>query len=971
MTTEHLLGWALVHSVWEISAIAGVLFLSGFLMKRANIRYVVALGALALCLTAPFGTALLLNRPVPDSVNETAMAAPAPTSTQPGKVQSKPVTYQTRNLASSIAPAESVEPKLGVRVEQTFPMLLRLWLIGLVLMCLRLCGGYYLLTRLKQTSIEEPGRHLSEIVERLARRLGISRPVQLMLSSRVETPSVIGVMKTVILFPASALVRLSPSEVEAIIAHELAHVRRHDYLVNVLQSVVEAILFFHPAVWWISSVVRSERENCCDDLAISATGDRPGYAKALLSLEGLRAGAPRLAVAASGGSLLGRIRRLAGVRHSPRNFYPAAILVTILVAMLIAGSLTRGYATTKAQAAKSTISGQILTNDYKPASGAVVFCRTLDLGAPGFPIDQTVADRNGKFTFSETSHRTYNVSALLKGHGMSGLVLDVDKPSVTASFRLHAPHPMLIRVRDSAGKPVSGMKLAPGLWVGENVQGINALMTESTDSKGVAVFQDLPGQPGLVDAFSSRDPRYAVSDGPPIRIGTPGQLTVEPACQIEGRVTIDGRPVPNAIITSHYNEGHSQGLGETNSDGEFLLTCLHKGFAFVTCNLDRDLQREWAAPDVMVELQSGKTARAEIKLVHGALIHGRVVDSNGKSILQPFVNLWSIPFNSARPDPKIQPDGSFEIRVPAGSYDAFVLDPTDGTNRSVKLLTVRDGETSSVVLQEPSPRVHLSVLVLDSSRRPAPNVHVDCYPASAGLLQLTTNKFGIVEFDVEPSQARRLFFSAQSGEEFSPLRVPRTGDQTMIQLHKVPLGSVTGIVLDPNGRPRANAKVDFGFSGIILSHDGDQSAWMGDLEALHRANPMTGPDGRFRIDGLFPGSELYITVRDPVYAGAVAPKVEVLPGNTMVIPPLHLAVPGDISGRVVDQGGKPIANARVFVENSTLGEARTDKDGRFHFTKVAAGVRRLGIFKGWKEVHPSAATGSDKIYRLKLERKAP
>jgi uncharacterized protein involved in exopolysaccharide biosynthesis len=146
----------------------------------------------------------------------------------------------------------------------------------------------------------------------LSQRLNVHRPVALFKSALVEVPLVIGWLRPVILLPASALSGLTPDQLEAILAHELAHVRRCDYLVNAFQNVVETLMFYHPAVWWISSCIREEREQCCDDLVVSACGNRVTYARALLFLEEAR-GLPRLALAANGGSLIYRVRRLLGI----------------------------------------------------------------------------------------------------------------------------------------------------------------------------------------------------------------------------------------------------------------------------------------------------------------------------------------------------------------------------------------------------------------------------------------------------------------------------------------------------------------------------------------------------------------------------------------------------------------------------------------------------------------------------------
>src|SRR5439155_4572640 len=150
---------------------------------------------------------------------------------------------------------------------------------------------------------------------RLCAGLSVIRPVRLLESAIVHVPTAVGIYRPAILLPASVFTGLPTRGLEALIAHELAHVRRHDYLVNLLQAVAETLLFYHPAVWWVSGRIRAEREHCCDDLAISATGDARSYARALVRLEEMRGSGPSLAVAAAGGNLWNRVVRL--LREAP------------------------------------------------------------------------------------------------------------------------------------------------------------------------------------------------------------------------------------------------------------------------------------------------------------------------------------------------------------------------------------------------------------------------------------------------------------------------------------------------------------------------------------------------------------------------------------------------------------------------------------------------------------------------------
>jgi hypothetical protein len=195
-------------------------------------------------------------------------------------------------------------------------------------------AGWVAAQRLKRRSAVPIAETWRERVILLAGQLGIRRTVRVYESILARVPAVIGWLRPVILVPAGALIHLSAEELEAVLAHELAHIRRQDYLINLFQTAIETLLFYHPAVWWVGRRIRAEREHCCDDLAVQTCGDRIVYARALTSLEELRCGDRQFAMAATGGDLGGRVRRLLGSRQPVRRRLPFVLLagVTILVA---------------------------------------------------------------------------------------------------------------------------------------------------------------------------------------------------------------------------------------------------------------------------------------------------------------------------------------------------------------------------------------------------------------------------------------------------------------------------------------------------------------------------------------------------------------------------------------------------------------------------------------------------------------
>ena len=172
--------------------------------------------------------------------------------------------------------------------------------------------------RLRRRGVCAAAESWQSLLDRLAARLRLSRPVMLLESCLAEVPVVIGYVRPVILMPVGLLAGLPAGQIESILLHELAHIRRHDYLVNLMQIVVESLVFYHPAVWWISGVMRAERENCCDDLVVATQGDAFAYAAALTALEQNRGTVREAVLAATGGSLVKRVRRLLIQPEGPR-----------------------------------------------------------------------------------------------------------------------------------------------------------------------------------------------------------------------------------------------------------------------------------------------------------------------------------------------------------------------------------------------------------------------------------------------------------------------------------------------------------------------------------------------------------------------------------------------------------------------------------------------------------------------------
>jgi hypothetical protein len=215
------------------------------------------------------------------------------------------------------------------------PVIVMAWFVGATGCSLRLLMGFLSVAALRRSPQAPVLAEWQQTLDRLVKRMHVSRRVRLLPTDRVESPAVIGWLRPVILAPVGALSGLSREQVEALLAHELAHVRRHDYLVNVLQGIAESLLFYHPAVWWISSQIRTEREHCCDDLAVETSGDVLVYARALAALESMRPAHVKAALSANGGSLVRRIQRLIDpvAAHRPAGWGVAWSVGALLLGM--------------------------------------------------------------------------------------------------------------------------------------------------------------------------------------------------------------------------------------------------------------------------------------------------------------------------------------------------------------------------------------------------------------------------------------------------------------------------------------------------------------------------------------------------------------------------------------------------------------------------------------------------------------
>lgn len=316
------IGWTMIHSLWQGFAVAilmGIVMI-GLQKKSSKVRHEFAFFSLFLIFILSLSTFIYLY----DSAVEGAtLGTTIIVITEAGYV------LENATIVQSFF-QKSIE-----YFNEHLPLIVTLWLIGMIFFLLRLLGGLAFIQKLKTQQQQVLPSKWQNVFEKIHAKFPMKRTVRIVESALAKTPMVVGYLKPVILFPLGAVNQLTQQEVEAVLAHELAHIYRNDYLLNLIQSFIEIIFYYHPAVWWISANIRTERENCCDDIAVKICGSSITYVKALVTLEEIQP-APNLAMSFSSGSknqLLNRVKR---ILNQPQNKFNIMEKFTATCFLLVA-----------------------------------------------------------------------------------------------------------------------------------------------------------------------------------------------------------------------------------------------------------------------------------------------------------------------------------------------------------------------------------------------------------------------------------------------------------------------------------------------------------------------------------------------------------------------------------------------------------------------------------------------------------
>lgn len=605
------LGWVLIHSIWQLALIAALAVMAGVALRRrsAQSRYLVAVGFLGLMLIAPALIWIMIvvepersttvslpsSKPVEVVAHRNAPSLPrlsAATSIDLGPAPSLAADEPNRlqpSTTSADSPSASPVPSAGLRnwfgvAQQTLaPWLapiVALWLAGVLSFAIRPLWGLWTQSRLQRVGLSNATEEAQRLLQDLARRMKISRVVRIAQSALAPIPMVVGYVRPLILLPASVLVGMTPSQLESLLAHELAHIQRHDWIVNAIQVVVETLLFYHPAAWWLSHRIRCERELCCDDIALAVIGDTLTYGKMLLTLEELRHRSPVPSLAANGGDLVQRIERLLPhrrTRYAPHGWLAGSTVLVLLgiafVGWLVSSPSSGDDVRQSSRPAvpavepkpaavatappeekplvplredgKLIVSGWVVpAEEIKPQE--VKLQRRVTGANFAEQVKDVPVDSSGRFSFEVTHDAAFvRLFATSSSTAPASTRFEVKRETPVEPVTLTLPPGFTTRLRlqaDDGSKPVSGTATVSIRNTFEPQLG-----TYSVGANGEVTIPHCPGEPVQIDLLMTGFEEQRVHQA--LRPDQPVDVTVRPAKPARLKlVNAQGEPVAGAKV---------------------------------------------------------------------------------------------------------------------------------------------------------------------------------------------------------------------------------------------------------------------------------------------------------------------------------------------------------------------------------------------------------------------------------------
>ena len=556
------LGYALWHFLWQgaILAVIAAVVLCVMRATTANRRYVVLLSFLSVMAVCPVATYCLISGTSTQEAPHAVAAASLFGAVEivEGEHVLSPILPEIQQIPSTGMPAIAVnEP---AEDSASTPRSLRpyliplvsIWCVGVFVLSLRLIVGWANTFRVRCMGLSDVSVSIQSMCEKLAATMAVRSTVRVCESTLVQVPVVVGWLRPLILLPACLLSGLSEQQLRAILAHELAHVRRHDYAVNFAQILIENLLFYHPAIWWLSNRIRQERENCCDDIAAAVGGGNRVLARALATLAELHVSAPQTLPAATGGSLVNRIRRLAGTEAGSDKLVSGGLGVGIFVGLFFFLAMALLFHSPSGSA-----------NDSKPTSSqsnTPVEANTKEPSATPAAEEPTLADEDEASArpedipldvwnlLPEEARRIFGKKELLNRRAAEDQAAHIE---LSKDWPLRFPanvqeNELAGVILDTEGRPVVGALIdCHTAYTGDET---------TTDERGMFRYKfDTEGRGGIIEVRFSKEgfsPVYRREQ--PLGV-TNLRIVLNNKTYLEGQVTDEaGNPVPNAeVIAGH------------------------------------------------------------------------------------------------------------------------------------------------------------------------------------------------------------------------------------------------------------------------------------------------------------------------------------------------------------------------------------------------------------------------------------
>jgi len=980
----------LLHTLWQGAILSALLFavLRVIPVKRPNTRYVACLLALVGLLLSGFVTSAILGYEPVETVSDAEKAAIV--SELPPVEDASPATIETTAL-----PGEPVnETASGMASAAWAGWAAGLWAVGVIIMLARMSIMVLGANRLRRRchALEDAAVHA--ILSKLQGLLKVTRKVGLACSECIQGPMVVGMLRPTILLPASLIAGVPIEQIEAVLAHELAHIRRYDYLINLGQMLIEALLFFNPALWWISRQIRVEREACCDALAETVAARDVGYARALAGVvERLTPSAqPGAAMAFAGpnesGGFVDRIRRLAVPFHRPIPRLPVhGFAAALLGAVLLGGILWCGTTVAVDEAAKLlspeervkelarieeeygwkhkdldtldnvTVSGTVRTHDGSPLPEDMFI--KIRVRLPRQSTSYAVDVTDGRFSrevhfgriFLRVKPKQYARAFLGPFTANPGESLDdidiVLQPGFTGKIKVLTPD----------GEPVPDARIRGG-FIHENIN--TGDIDLSTDETGTAYLNHCVSWPMklnvIADGYERGWRKEVILSAEAVC-----EWRLKPAKPATGIVVwgVTGEPVPGAALRLAERFGHepmtcdletedkhAQIMARTEDDGTFQLTSLRSDCQYVFLvkapGMGRTFLRGVSAGDTSLKVELGPEIYVRGRIVGMPLESMRDPSKLSISFSQTYRSLSGSGHSSVKNVPVQVKEGQGSFFIP-NRWPGKISIAGAGWRRSIKLEKAIEDfviDLTPPPADEKSLRdVVIRFTVPDGAPTPSGEIEVaHAVPGAAAYSGYT--KLPITDGEVRckvPAPCDLLYRSKGIVgywlKDKSGVKVSAGTGPFIITVELAPAGAIYGAVVDTDGAPVMNARI----TAVVVKKAPSMKH-----PFLDNNPPPSGMQGRFE-SGPLPLGGTYVIVanRRGSRSYVLSKEITLTVKQPMVEIELEFPEGVRVNGQILKPDGHPavgvacgLAYGTPYSHGLGYSPTPTDAEGRFSIEHV-------------------------------------